>query len=252
MRAPSSLLPIAIGAIAVSPVSVCRAQTSLGGFLQLTQDYVAKGLSQTCGDPAAQADLHVRRSGESGSATAFAGVWGSVGIGRSPCGSSREADLYAGGNWVITPSSNLTVTYVRYSFPGGSYYIPYLAGRRYDYDEFDALWTFRDRFGVSLGWTPDALTQGYRVPESDRHGLSYGLEVRQPIGFRLTLSASVGYDRILDPAGTGYGFWSVGLGRSFGRAQLDLAYFRASPRAARIFSPEVAGGRVAASASWRF
>ena len=252
MRAIPIPIPIAVAVLAAGSVSVCQAETSGGGSLQLTQDYISKGLSLTCRDPAGQVDLHVRHTGSSASATEFGGVWGSAGLGRSDCGSSREVDLYAGGSWLIAPSSNLTLTYVRYSFPGGSYYIPSLAGRRYDYDEFDVLWTFRDRLSFSLSWTPDALTRGYRVPESDRNALSYGIVARQPLGFEITLSASAGYDRILDPAGTGYGFWSIGLNRTWDRVQLDLVFFRASPRAVRIFGEEVAGPRLVASVSWRF
>jgi uncharacterized protein (TIGR02001 family) len=239
-------------ALAAWPVAVRCAQPSFGGALQLTQDYVSKGLSQTCGDPAGQVDLHIRLPDSHQSAAGFAGLWGSAGLGQSRCGSSKELDIYAGGSLLIAPGANLTLTYTHYSFPGGNYVIPRLRGERYDYDEFDALWVFKDRVAVSLGWTADALSKGYPVAETDRHALDYAIEVRQPVGFQLTLSASAGYDRIVDPEGTGYGFWSVGVNRSWGAWQLDLSFFRASPRAVREFGKEAAGSRVAASASWRF
>ena len=238
--------------LGASAPAVGWAQTSMAGSLQLTQDYVSRGLSQTCGDPAAQADLHVRRVDPPRSVTGFAGVWGSAGLGRSACGSSREVDFYAGGSLVSTNGENVTLSYIHYSFPGGAYVVPAARGERYDYDELDAIWAFRDRVALSVRWTPDALSAGYHGWEEDRHGLSYGLELRQPIVWRLILSASAGYDRIVDPAGTGYGFWSLGVSRSWGPWRVDLAFFRASPRAVRVFGDPVAGPRVAASASWQF
>jgi len=85
-----------------------------------------------------------------------------------------------------------------------------------------------------------------------RRALSFGVQFHQPIGELLSLSAGAGYDEVTDVTGAGYAFWNAGLGRAVGPVQLDVSYFRTAPRAERLFGPRIAGGRVAATAVWRF
>jgi hypothetical protein len=61
-----------------------------------------------------------------------------------------------------------------------------------------------------------------------------------------------GYDEVSDPSGAGYAFWNTGFGHAIGPVQLDVSYFRTSSRGEQLFGPEIAGGRVAVSAVWRF
>jgi uncharacterized protein (TIGR02001 family) len=235
--------------------AVCAAAVDAGGSVALTSDDVYRGVSMTCGYPAAQADVHAREIGASGWA-AFIGVWGSAGLNHRPCGSARELDFYAGYNVALSPDVSATFTYTRYTFPGGYYFNPYLAGERYDYDELSTTWGIMDRLYLSLAWTPDAV--GYKVYEGEfettqsRSALSYGLDWRQPLVSWLSLDASAGYDRIADPFGTGYGFWSLGLTHQAGPLELDFAYFHTSDRAEWLFGPDSAGGRVSATVLWRF
>ena len=49
-----------------------------GGSVALTSNYMFHGISQTCGDPAAQGDVHYRSSGGQSASEGFAGVWGSA------------------------------------------------------------------------------------------------------------------------------------------------------------------------------
>src|SRR6185312_5397019 len=81
--------------------AVCAAGVDAGGSLALTADDVYRGVSRTCGHPAAQADVHVRERGASYWA-AFAGVWGSAGLSSSPCGGARELEIYAGYSLALT------------------------------------------------------------------------------------------------------------------------------------------------------
>jgi hypothetical protein len=60
--------------------SPCLAQPAAGGSLALTRDDIYRGVSQTCGDPAAQADVHASDGPTQSQWTAFAGVWGSAGL----------------------------------------------------------------------------------------------------------------------------------------------------------------------------
>ena len=233
----------------------CPAAVDAGGSLALTADDVYRGISQTCGHPAAQADVHANAHGASDWA-AFAGVWGSVGLGGSPCGSAKEIDAYAGYNLMLTPDLSATLTFTHNAFPGGDYDNPHIYGQRYDYDQLGMSWAFRDRLFITLAWTPDALRykwyEGTLYELKDRSAFAYGAELRQPLVPWLSLTAAAGYDRMADPFGTGYGFWSLGLTHAAGPLELDLAYFRTADRAVRLFGPDAAGGRISATVLWQF
>jgi uncharacterized protein (TIGR02001 family) len=223
-----------------------------GGSAALTSDYMFHGISQTCGDPAAQGDLHYRSSGGESSAEAFAGVWGSAGLGQSACGKARELNFYAGYSFLTSADSSASLTYTHYGYPGGDYTIGRLAGHRYDYDALEGQWAWQDRIILTLAWTPDTL--GYRSFSvvRNRTAYSYGIQLHQPLAAGFSLSAGAGYDEISDPFGTGYGFWNAGMGYALGSLQLEAAYFRTASRAERLFGSYVAGGQASVSALWRF
>ncbi len=234
---------------------LCAAAVDAGGSLAVTRDDVYRGVSQTCGHPAAQADVHLREHGASAWA-AFAGVWVSAGLGGSSCGSARELDAYVGYSLALSADLSATVTYTRYAFPGGGYGNPHLSGNRYDYDQLGVSWDLMDRLFVTLAWTPDALRyEQYGdslETEQNRSAFAYGAEWRQPLISWLSLTAGAGYDRMADPFGHGYGFWSVGLSHASRSFEVDVTYFRTGARAVRLFGPESAGGRVSATLLWRF
>ncbi len=250
-----------IGGLASAPA---EARVRIGGSVALTQDDVFRGISLTCGGPATQADLHLRLSRLSSASSLFAGVWGSAGLRSSPCGATRELDPYAGYSTSLSSAWAVSLRYIHYGFPGGTRLNPDLTGERYDYDEFNGTLAYRERVFLVVAWTPDAIRYAYNPYASNadasnadaitrnRSAYSYGAQWLQPLVSWLSLSASAGYDTILDPSGTGYGFWSVGLSHSFGPWQLTVAYFRTDRRATRLFGSATAGGRFAASLLWRF
>lgn len=254
MRLIGSAALVASGLLWLPP-AVGRAAVDTGGSLALTADDVYRGVSQTCGHPAAQADVHVRARGASDWA-AFAGVWGSAGLSGGSCGSAKELDAYAGYSLALSADLSATFTYTRYAFPGGGYDNPHLSGQRYDYDQLGMSWDLMDRLFVTLAWTPDALRyeryEGSLETRQNRGAFAYGAEWQQPLASWLSLTAGAGYDRMADPFGTGYGFWSLGLSHANGPFEVDVTYFRTAARAERLFGPESAGGRVSATVLWRF
>lgn len=255
MRVHGSAALAAVCLLSLLRPAVSPAAVDVGGSLALTADDVYRGVSQTCGHPAAQADVHASERGASDWA-AFVGVWGSAGLSGSSCGSAKELDAYAGFSLALSADLRATFTYTRYAFPGGGYGNPHLHGERYDYDQLGMSWDIRDRLYLTLAWTPDALRyeryEGALQSNQDRSAFAYGAEWRQPLLSWLALTAGVGYDRMADPFGTGYGFWSLGLIHAAGPLELDLAYFRTADRAVRLFGQESAGGRVSATVLWRF
>lgn len=235
--------------------AACPAAVGAGGSLALTADDVYRGVSQTCGHPAAQADAHVRELGASGWAL-FAGVWGSAGLGGTPCGRAKELDAYAGYNFALSSDLSATFTYTRNAYPGGGYGNPHLYGDRYDYDQLGTSWNLMDRLYFTLAWTPDALGyvryEGMLLRVQTRSAFAYGLEWRQPLVSWLSLEAGAGYDQMPDPFGIGYAFWSLGLTHQAGPLELNLAYFGTANHAVRLLGPESAGRRVSVTILWSF
>jgi uncharacterized protein (TIGR02001 family) len=218
---------------------------SIGGSVALTSDYVYHGISESCGHPAAQLDVHFRTAPNAATPEAFIGAWGSVDPDRSSCRTADELNGYLGLSWMTTRDSSARVTYMHFAY-FGEY------GHIYDYDELESAWAYQDRLFVTLAWTPDTYRFGEYGVQRDRSAFSYGVQLHQAVGRAFTLSAGVGYDEIADPTGTGYGFWDAGVGYTFNELQLDVTYFDTAARATHLFGGSVGGGRFAATVVWRF
>jgi uncharacterized protein (TIGR02001 family) len=223
-----------------------------GGSLGLTSDDIYHGISYTCGDPAAQADVHYRSSGGLAQSEFFAGAWVSGGIGESRCGRSRELNEYAGYSLAMAGDTSAVLTYTHYGYPGGSYTLRPTGGARYDYDALEVQWAWQDLVSVTAAWTPDAFRFTRYSLRSDRTALSYGLQLHHPLPAGFSLSAGIGYDEIEDPSSAGYGYWSAGVGYAVGPVQLQADYVGTSTRADHQFGSYVAGDRGSFSAIWRF
>ncbi len=245
-------LLLVISLIGARTASAGLALDDFGGSLALTSDYVYHGLSQTCGDPAAQGDVHYRSAGGHSPNEAYAGVWGSAGLGQAGCTTAREYNLYAGYSFEAGRDSSASLTYTHYGFPGGSYYLAPQAGRRYDYDTLEAQWAWHDQVYLSVAWTPDALGYVNHAIVRDRNALSYGLQLQQPLALGISLAAGIGYDEVADPFGTGVWVWNIGIGYVLGAMHFEVGYFGTSERADRLFGSYVAGSRGSASVVWRF
>jgi len=252
MRASRGVRLTIFGLTGLAAAMHLRAQPDLGGSLAMVSDFVDRGISQSCGSPAVQADAHLSSSGGIALSEAFAGLWGSRGLGGTTCGDSRELNVYGGYRVAVGTDFSGSLTYTHYAFPGGGPAYLRADGQRYDYDELEGTWAYQDQLYATIGWTPDAVRYEYGGPQRDRTAMSYGLQLHRPVSRSFSLLAGAGYDQIADPRGTGYAFWNAGVGYSRGRLELDLVYFRASGRAERLFGSKIAGGRVSGIAVWRF
>jgi uncharacterized protein (TIGR02001 family) len=222
---------------------------SFGGSLTLTSDYVYRGISQTCGDPAFQADGHYRTSGGQSPSDTFVGLFASKGLGDSYCGGASELNAYLGHSFATSRDSSATLTYTHYAYPGGLYGFDSVD---YDYDEFGAQWAYQDQLYLTLAWVPNALRYTDHSLERGRSAFTYGLQLHHALGARFTLSAGAGYDEVTDPLGAGYAFWNGGIGYAIGAFQFDVSYFGTADIATRRFGTRIAGNRVSVTALWRF
>jgi uncharacterized protein (TIGR02001 family) len=227
--------------VALCVAKAAHADGSVGGHIDVTTDYVFRGISQTLGDPAIQGDLHYQTVNGW-----FLGGWAStVNLNHGP-GSTVELNAYAGRAWSLGDPWNARVTAVQYMYPNDS------ATLRYDYFELLATLAYQDRLGLTVSWSPDTSRySAYGIAEN-RQTLAYELVGRWPVQPRVSLTGSVGYYDLSELFGTGYWHGSAGLTGTVGRFRVDLAYFETGQEAIDLFGAETAGDRWALTIAWSF
>lgn len=207
----------------------------------LTTDYVLRGVSQTDGGAAAQADLHVRS--ERGW---FAGAWASTADPPPGYIAHYELDLYAGRSWNLSNRWTATVIYVRYLYPDS------IPGGAYDSDELSASLAFEDRAALTVSASPNATRYaGYGWVARGRM-LSYEASLRQPIFGPVAVTAAAGFYDTEDVLGASYWAWNVGLSALAGPVELTLTRFGVDATGRNLFQSDSADGRWVLAAAWRF
>jgi uncharacterized protein (TIGR02001 family) len=231
-----------LGGVLAVISTTARVEAAVGGHLAATTDYVLRGLSQTRGAPALQADLHVEHpSGW------FVGAWGStIDLNRGP-GATLELNAYAGLDWQLDPAWSARLTAVHYAYPNDTDFL------RYDYDEVIGSLAFRDRLVASVAWSPNtARYSAYYGMSEEGTALTYDLVGNWPLTGSLTATAGVGYYDLDDLFGTGYGYWNAGLVWTRSHLQLELGWYATTHEAEELFSPETTGQRWSLTATWQF
>jgi uncharacterized protein (TIGR02001 family) len=217
------------------------AEGSVGGHVDVTTDYVFRGISQTLGEPAIQADLHYQTVDGW-----FLGGWAST-VNLNPgAGATVEFNAYAGRAWSFEGPWNARVSAVQYVYPNDS------ATLQYDYFELAATLAYQDRLGLTVAWSPDTSRfSAYGIAEN-RATLAYELIGRWPLQPRLSLTGSAGYYDLSRLFGTGYWYGSTGLTGTVGQFRADLAYFVSEQEATDLFGTDIADHRWALTLTWSF
>ncbi len=230
----------------------------------MTSDYIYRGVSESDGQGALQADLHGSTAGGT-----FAGVWASTRDRNLEPGTPAEMQLYLGqridldGGWSATLSGR------------ADYYVGGPADHSGDYQEISASLTWLDRCTFSLSVIPNAVRyttvvswygeyaaqyqyqyQPYRSAALVGDGSGQWLLRDGLLGGALYATAAAGYYYSSAPGheagpGIGYLYGNAGLAFERRRWRLDLGYFAAQSRAAQLFAYPVAK-RLAATLSWQF
>ena len=232
------LVPIVASAALTNP---CWAETSWGGSLTLTSDYLVRGVSRSDGHAALQLDLHL--STDSGW---VAGVFASNS--QIDPHESQDAELDAfvgyrwdgGGDW----KGRMRATY--YSYPWNQ------AGSAYNYVELDADVIYRDLLQLAVIYSPD---EPHHVPYRGLIGASStSIETNFQHAIYKTLSAiaGVGYSYLGGPSAGGYEYWSVGTSYELGHAAITVSYVDTSGGAKSLFYNDNVASRWAGSVIYRF
>jgi uncharacterized protein (TIGR02001 family) len=213
-----------------------------GGSLGVTSDYRLRGISQSDGSPAAQADVHYESA-----LGWFAGVWASTA--RLYRGESQTVQLNAflGLRWVIDDDWSAKLALSHYAHPWDA------IARHYDYDDVTAGAAWRDRLFFSATWSPNtSIISSRRGIQLNRSALTYDLTGRQPLVERLSAVVGVGYYDITELAGRGYWYGSAGLTYDLQNLHFDVSRVMNSGAARELFYGDAAEDRWTATVMWTF
>jgi uncharacterized protein (TIGR02001 family) len=227
--------------VVAAGIQLACAEGSVGGHVDATTDYVFRGISQTRGKPAVQADLHYQTS-----AGWFGGVWAStVDLNRGP-GATVEWNAYAGRAWPIGGPWNARITAVQYVYPNDTAYL------RYDYFELLGTVAYEDRLAFTVSWSPN--TSRYSSYGIARHESTATYEIvgQLPLQEPLSLTGSAGYYDLSQLFGTGYFYGNAGVVATFDRVRIDFGYFVTGHEATDLFGSDVAGDRWSLTVVWWF
>jgi len=230
---------------------------SVGGSLSLTSDYIYRGLAESDGHGAVQADLHL----DSTSGT-YLGVWASTRDRQLPPGAADELEAYLGQRFQLGSTWSASVD-------GRAHY--YVAGTPYtslDYQEVAARVTYLDRWSFSVTAIPNAVRYWYserlsRGPAwvADTSGqwwLTGGLFATGGVGYyyasgRSTAQPPAGYEQPALPSGAGgYAYGNAGLAYEYRPWRLEAGYFLTQGKAQQLAPYPLANRHFAATLSWRF
>ena len=178
--------------------------SSLSWDIGAVSDYLFRGASQT--DEKATLQGSLTWTAASG---VYAGAFAS-GVDFGADSPDVEVDYFVGYGFDASDKVNLDVMLNRYTYPGAS---------ELAYNELIATATIADHWQLSVGYTNDVWGSG-------TDGWYYGLARDWALPSDLTLSANVGRSVFRDEAvAADYTDWGIGVGRSFGPAEVSLGYY---------------------------
>ncbi len=224
-------------AVAVS----LAARAGPGGSVDITSDYVLRGVSQSAGKAAWQGDAHWDFP-----AGWSAGVWASQ-VSLAPESDSWELDSYLQWHRALSADLALGASATYYSYPGDPRPVDY------NYTELSLSLLWRDQIRVAASWTPRITLYSYEDGlATDEQALSLEASWHRDLPARLDLTAGIGlyYPPGLDNASYAYG--DATLGWKYGHWRVNLAWIWAQDTTHRQYSSGPVGGPFAATLAWVF
>lgn len=189
-----------------------EAAWAFGGTVTGTSDYVWRGVSQTRGKPALQAELSVSHA--SGFYVgAFASNVDFTATYDEDDGIDYELDPFVGWSGALGDSgTELDVFVSRVTYPGAK------RGYNVNYTEIEGKLSFAEHFHAGIAYSPDIFRLGAR-------GIYYNAGVEWPLGEGgFALKGQVGYYDLKKAAGDSYSDYLVGVSKAFGPVTTELVW----------------------------
>jgi uncharacterized protein (TIGR02001 family) len=243
------LLTCALLLAAAAPAAAAAifdTEVSFGGNLAVTSDYIYRGVSESDGRAALQADLHVDTPGGT-----FGGVWASTRERRLEPGAGYDMEAYLGHRFELSTTWTATLNARSHYFLGGG------GEASDDYQELSAALTWLDRWSVSVTAIPNAVRYWYYSRQSRSPAWITDTAGQWLLGGGLFVTAGAGYYRSTGTgpgrfAATGYGYGNAGLAYERHGWRVDVGYFLAESQAQELFPYPIANRKVAGTLSWHF
>ena len=201
--------PLIALALLALPICAPNANASeLSGIATLTSEYIYRGLAMSDGNPAAQLGLDYEHD-----TGLFVGVWAST-VDLSSAAGQRdfELDYYAGYHYESQADFTVTVTLLRYTFPGRT------GAHSYDHNEMLVGVTWLEHYSIELAYTNDL----YGLNKIGRH---WEFQVEWPIANAWVIGAALGGNDMSDAGVSRYLHWNVGASARFSHFIVDVRWF---------------------------
>jgi len=237
---------LALSAAATGHAEGLAGNLSVGGNLAVTTDYIYRGMSQSGGKGAAQADLHATSAGGN-----FIGAWASTRDNNFDPYANADVELYLGHHFDLGGVWGATLSARAHYYVGGDQQISD------DYQEIIGSVTYLDRWSLSVTAIPNAVRYWYTERLSRSPAWVAETSGQWLIGQWFFVTGGAGY---YYATGTGPGieaandfaYGNVGVAFEYGRWRLDVGYFLTQSKAAQLFPYPTANDRFAATLLWRF
>jgi uncharacterized protein (TIGR02001 family) len=212
-----------------------------GGSLDLTSDYIVRGISRSNDQAALQVDLHyLNTSGF------LAGVFASNSRIDPTQPVDVEVDGFLGFGWTAGSDWRGKILATHYAYPGNR------NGFDYAYDELDLDWTYQEWLGMSLTFSPDAPRfSSYREGWVRGAAETAELNVQRPVLGKLSATAGAGY-AFYGSDSTGYAYGSIGAAYDLSPVSLVLSFVDTTAGAKTLFYNVPSGRQWAGTVIWRF
>jgi uncharacterized protein (TIGR02001 family) len=224
--------------VAAAPAPV---HAALGGSVDITSDYVLRGVSQSAGKAAWQGDVHWDFP-----AGWSSGLWTSQ-VALAPHSNTWEVDSYLQWHRALSADLDLGAAATYYSYPGDPRPVDY------NYGELSLSLMWRDQIRIAASWTPSvALYSSSDGLAADHQVLTLEAGWHRDLPSNLDLTAGIGF---YDPPGLGYASYTYGdatLGWKYGHWRVNVAWIWAQNVSHRQYAPGPAGGPLAATLAWIF
>jgi uncharacterized protein (TIGR02001 family) len=217
---------------------------STGGNVTITSDYIYRGVSESDGHPAVQADVHASTDGS------FLGAWASTRDRDLAPRASGELEIYLGHRFNLTSDWSATVS-------ARSHYFARSSQTSVDYQELSGAFSWLDSWTFTLAAIPSAVRWYHYMRLGRSPAWVADMAGQWLIGQRLFVTGAAGYYYSSGPtpdsrSGAGYAYGNVGLAVELRRWRVEIGYFLAQNRAQEFFPYPPANRRVAGTVSWRF
>jgi uncharacterized protein (TIGR02001 family) len=219
----------------------CLSADLWGGSVNITSNYLVRGISRSNDHAALQLDLHYVDS------SGFV-VGSFVSNTQIDPDAPRDVELneYLGLAWAASSDWRGKVLAAYYAYPWNS------DGSHYNYAELDLDVTYQEWLDLSLSYSPSAprfLRSGALVRVGAE---SAELNLQHTLLGKLSGTAGIGYYELGGPPPTGYAYWSVGAAYELAPVSLALSYVDTTATAKTLFYDSAAGGRWTGTVIWRF